>query len=57
MEAPQITFICLMGVSFGIELARHGQQKTGTSATHNVWIQTISTVLTVAVLWWGGFWQ
>ena len=49
---PQLIYLGLMAIGIGMEIARHGTEKTG---KHNAWSQTIAATLILAVLWWGGF--
>lgn len=51
---PQILIIILFSLGIGLEWANHGTAKNG---THDVWNELISTLIVIAILWWGGFWQ
>lgn len=52
--APQIVMIVAIAIALGINVAQHGKTKTG---KYNIWDTVISRGLTVAILWWGGFWE
>jgi LPXTG-motif cell wall-anchored protein len=44
--------IVLAAMSLGIDLQNHGKPKTG---NNNFVISLIGTAITIALLWWGGF--
>ena len=52
MHAPQLIYICLVAIGLGIELERHGKEKTG---TYNFWSSFISTIIVLFILHKGGF--
>jgi len=52
MRAPQIILIILLAMSLSFNLIKHGEPR---KAEYNFWITLFSTVMTVALLWWGGF--
>jgi len=52
MKAPQIIWIVLVGIILFWTAYKHGQPKEG---KYNFWEQIVSTILTVALLYWGGF--
>ena len=52
MEWPQWVYIGLTFMGLGLELARHGQRKTG---EHNFISQIIATAIIYWLLWAGGF--
>ena len=49
---PQIIMIALMFVRLGIELALHGEEA---HIKHNFWINLISCVIELFILYKGGF--
>ena len=51
MKAPQIIFIILMAMSFGHHLAMHGKDR----GKFHVGYTLINVLITVVLLWWGGF--
>jgi hypothetical protein len=53
MHAPQITTICLYALGVGLTWAKHGKPRDG---TENVGTSILATAISVAILWWGGFW-
>lgn len=52
MGAPQIIWICAVAFSLGVEIAKHGEPKTG---KHDGFVQLIGTILGGYLLYWGGF--
>jgi len=52
IEAPQIIMCVLLFVGCGLDLARHGEAKTGKI---NFGVTFVAGVVTLALLWWGGF--
>ena len=54
MEWPQIVTIFLYAMSIGIDLERHGEQKTG---KHNVVTTLIAIAIGASILYAGGFWS
>jgi hypothetical protein len=52
MMLPQIIILVLLAMGLGISLVQSGKPKTG---THSFWVQAISTTITLAILYWGGF--
>ncbi|QJB21885.1 hypothetical protein KNU94_gp47 [Xanthomonas phage FoX2] len=52
MHTPQLIYLALMFVGFGITVSKHGQPETG---KHNAWFALIANALVVTLLWWGGF--
>ena len=50
MNAPQIIMIVLMAMGLGIAIVKDGEPHK-----YSVWGTFVGTVLTVALLWWGGF--
>lgn len=51
MGIPQIIIIVLMAVSFGITIAKDGEERD----PYNWWQAFISIVIMMLLLWWGGF--
>jgi len=49
---PQIVYLLLMALGLGIAMERHGKPKAD---KYNFTIDLISTALSAALLWWGGF--
>ena len=52
MKAPQIIYICLMAVCFGIELVKVGKPREG---THNPIAWIVMQGIMIGLLYWGGF--
>jgi LPXTG-motif cell wall-anchored protein len=52
MHTPQIIMIILIVLGVGVDLERHGKPKTG---EHNIGWSLFGAAVTVALLWWGGF--
>ncbi len=52
MGAPQIIIIVLHALRNGVNIARHGEP---TGDRYNALTSGISTGITMAVLYWGGF--
>ena len=53
MKAPQIIMIVLMAITLFNDMQHHGEPKKGTV---NFWSTVLSLCISVALLWWGGFW-
>lgn len=51
---PQLIYLALLVLGAGMELARHGQPKTG---EHNVITTLIASAIILALLAWGGFFR
>lgn len=51
---PQLTLIALTFISFGIQLAQHGKQKTG---NESAWVELFGNAITLSLLWAGGFFR
>ena len=49
---PQIIYLILMGLGLGVSLSDHGKDKTG---KHNFFVKFFATMLGLALLYWGGF--
>jgi len=49
---PQLIYIALVLVSFGINLAEHGKPRTG---KYNAWISFFSLIIAMTILYYGGF--
>ena len=54
MNAPQITIIVLYAMQIGIALVKHGEPR---KEKYSVWTTMLGTLIGVAILWWGGFWN
>lgn len=52
MGIPQIVYLVLMCMGFGLAIAKHGEPQEG---MHNIWVDLISQAITLALLAWGGF--
>lgn len=52
LHAPQLLWICLASVSFGISCCKHGQPK---NTNYNIFVDLMSTGLAGCILYWGGF--
>jgi len=48
---PQVIYLLLIFMSFGVHLAKHGASK----GNHNVLIFLFDASVTLLILWWGGF--
>jgi hypothetical protein len=53
MKAPQIVMICMYAIALTYALVRHGEKNDPIS----VWRTLASVVMSVLILWWGGFWR
>ena len=49
---PQIIYLCLVFVGLLVASNQHGKPKEG---KHSVWISLIATSITMACLYYGGF--
>lgn len=54
MNGAQIAMAILLAMSLGIDLAKHGEPKTG---GYNFWIGLIGLIIYIGILAWGGFWS
>ncbi|HHQ5947020.1 TPA: transglycosylase SLT domain-containing protein, partial [Enterobacter hormaechei subsp. hoffmannii] len=52
MYWPQVVWAVLVLLGLGIELARHGQARTG---KHSFWWQLFGSATVAWLLWCGGF--
>ena len=52
MGAPQVIMIVLLALGSGLSWAQHKKPRE----PNNAWVQLASTLIVVALLWWGGFW-
>jgi hypothetical protein len=52
LHAPQIIYVVLLLLGVGIDLAKHGQPKTG---KHSFPSSFFAAALILALLYWGGF--
>lgn len=48
---PQIIYLLLVALGFGVTVAKHGEQRY----PHSVWTQLIGMVIVLPLLYWGGF--
>lgn len=51
MRAPQIIFIVLMAMNFGVHAAKHGEPRD----PYNIGWAALGVAVTVVLLYWGGF--
>ena len=49
---PQIIMLAILFINLGIAVSRHGEVH---EEKYNAGIYFISTCITLALLWWGGF--
>ena len=49
---PSIVILAMLFLSLGISLSEHGKPKTG---NNNFWVSLIANSITIAILYWGGF--
>lgn len=54
MGAAQITMMCLLALSVGIHVAKHGEPRRD---KYSVWTGLLAAAINIAILWWGGFWS
>ena len=54
MDWPQITYIVLLAIVVGIDLAKDGEPRGG---RHNFITTLISAAIVSWLLWAGGFWR
>lgn len=54
MGIPQIIIIILYAINLGMSIENHGKEKT---EKENVITTIIASVIMMALLWWGGFWD
>lgn len=52
LHAPQLIYLSLCLMGFGIELVQHGTPKKG---KHNAFTSVGATCFILTLLWWGGF--
>ena len=55
MKAPQIIIIVLYALSLGMYIAKHKEKKEGSMATYNAWTAAFTAIITLGLLYWGGF--
>lgn len=48
----RIIMICLLMISLGVNLGKHGQEK---KEKYNFWESLIATIIEIAILYCGGF--
>lgn len=49
--APQIIYLVLSGIGLGVTLAKSGEP----SGKYNFWTTLVSTIISLGLLLWGGF--
>ena len=54
MGTAQTIFMLVYAISFGMNLMKHGEPKTG---YHSIWESIISTIIVFTLLIWGGFFK
>lgn len=52
LQAPQLTYFAIILLSLGIAIKEHGTPKEG---NNNVFTALISTLIQMAIMYWGGF--
>lgn len=52
MNLPQILYIGLNMIGFGVHLAKHGQPRED---KYNAGTAFVSLMIEIGLLWWGGF--
>jgi len=52
MKTPQIIVLVIVFINLLLMANQHGKKKDG---EHNFWVSLISQILTLALLYWGGF--
>jgi hypothetical protein len=52
MKLPQIIFLAILMLGLGVDMERHGQEKTG---KYNFWTSVVSFGIIIGILYWGGF--
>jgi phage-related holin len=50
---PQLIFLFLITIGLGTQISKHGEQKK--SNTYNGWIGIVNYIITLGLLYWGGF--
>lgn len=53
MHVPQIVFLILMIISTVVKIMKHGEPRDN----YNAFEALLDAMLTVLLLWWGGFWS
>ena len=48
----QILMLCIFAMSLGLNLAKHGEPRTG---KYSFWVSLISSAIELSVLYFGGF--
>lgn len=56
MNIARIIMIVLFAMDLGINLAKHKEKREGSAAEYNFWTATISIIIQVIILYFGGFW-
>lgn len=52
MHWPQLVWLALVMIGLGVDVARHGQPKTG---KYNFWSSLAAIPIAIAILYFGGF--
>jgi hypothetical protein len=52
---PQALILFLMAIGIGIHMAKHGERRIG--ERYNALYAIAGNGITIALLWWGGFFQ
>ena len=51
VHAPQIIWIALVAFSLADAVVNHGKPRQ----PYNIYVDLLGTAITIALLWWGGF--
>ena len=54
MGAPEIIMICIYVFNITYSFMKHGQNRC--DETHNGFLGIFGTLVSIALLYWGGFW-
>ena len=49
---PQLIYLLIIVVGFTINCMKHGKPQTG---NYNGWLSFLASIITLLILWWGGF--
>lgn len=52
IHAPQIILLFLMVIGFEVTLRHHGEPRED---KYDAWLALIGSIVLLALLWWGGF--
>jgi len=53
--APQIIILCFFFFNFLIAFKKHGELKPELSQKYNIWLTIVDSIITISLLYWGGF--